>query len=118
MLSGMAKQMLGFGGMWLGWMVHFLIGTVLWGGLYALLYDKIPTSSPVGKAVMFAVGAWLLMMIMAMPMAGAGLFGLKLGMMAPIMTLILHVIWGLVLGGIFAGLSSLTVDRANATSDQ
>jgi hypothetical protein len=104
--------------MWLGWLIHFLIGTVLWGGLYALFFDKLPTSSPVGKAVVFAVGAWLLMMIMAMPMAGAGLFGLKLGMMAPIMTLVLHVIWGLVLGGVFSGLSSLTTDSANATSDQ
>jgi hypothetical protein len=31
-------------------------------------------------------------------MAGAGLFGVKLGMIAPVMTLILHLIWGAVLG--------------------
>ncbi|SOC31039.1 DUF6789 family protein [Thalassospira xiamenensis] len=118
MLSYMAQQMLGLGEMWFGWLMHFLIGTVLWGGLYALSFNKLPTSSPVGKAVVFAVGAWLLMMIMAMPMAGAGLFGLKLGMMAPIMTLVLHIIWGLVLGSIFSVLSSRTVDHINATSDQ
>ena len=34
----------------------------------------------------------------ALPMAGAGLFGLKFGMIAPVMTLILHLIWGAVLG--------------------
>lgn len=33
-----------------------------------------------------------------MPMAGAGLFGLKMGMMAPLMTLALHLIWCAVLG--------------------
>lgn len=31
-------------------------------------------------------------------MAGAGLLGLKLGMMAPMMPLILHLIWEVVLG--------------------
>nr|WP_244483514.1 DUF6789 family protein [Mesorhizobium sp. 1M-11] len=41
------------------------------------------------------------MMILPMPMAGAGLFGLALGMMAPVMTLILHFIWGAVLGVMF-----------------
>ncbi|WP_448329685.1 DUF6789 family protein [Sulfitobacter sp. M13] len=42
------------------------------------------------------------MMILIMPMAGAGLFGLALGMMAPIMTLVLHIIFGAVLGVVFA----------------
>ncbi|GLK70672.1 hypothetical protein GCM10017643_07870 [Ancylobacter dichloromethanicus] len=31
-------------------------------------------------------------------MAGAGLLGPKLGMIAPVMTLILHLIWEVVLG--------------------
>lgn len=38
------------------------------------------------------------MMIMLMPMAGAGLFGMKMGLMAPMMTLVLHLIFGTVLG--------------------
>ncbi|MEO8848412.1 MAG: hypothetical protein ABI440_07270 [Casimicrobiaceae bacterium] len=42
--------------------------------------------------IVFAIGAWLGMMIVVMPMAGAGLFGMKLGPMAPIMTLIVHII--------------------------
>lgn len=32
---------------------------------------------------------------------GVGFFGTSLGMMAPVMTLILHVIYGVVLGGMY-----------------
>jgi len=47
---------------------------------------------------MFASGAWVLMMLIVMPLAGAGLFGIRLGLMAAVMTLVLHVIFGAVLG--------------------
>jgi hypothetical protein len=39
-------------------------------------------------------------------MAGAGVFGLNLGLMVPIATLGLHVVFGLVLGGVFGALLS------------
>ncbi len=100
----MLAHMAGFGGPVLGWIAHFLIGTVLWGVLFALLYARLPGSEPVAKGMIFAVGAWLLMMIIVMPMAGAGFFGLKLGIMAPVMTLILHLIWGAVLGYVYKSL--------------
>jgi uncharacterized membrane protein YagU involved in acid resistance len=106
MLSGMAQSMVGMGGAGSGWLIHFLIGTVLWGFLFALLYDRLPGSQAIAKGMSFGVLAWVLMMILAMPMAGAGLFGVKLGMMAPVMTLILHLIWGAVLGFVFSGLST------------
>lgn len=101
MLSGMSQSMMGIGGAGIGWLTHFLIGTVLWGVLFALLYGKLPGSEPVRKGISFGILAWLLMMILPMPMAGAGFFGLALGMMAPVMTLILHIIWGAALGIVF-----------------
>jgi hypothetical protein len=85
-----------------GWLLHFGIGTVMWGGLFALFSSKLPGQSLLMMGVVFGVGAWLLMMIMVMPMAGAGLFGMKFGMMAPVMTLMLHMIFGAVLGGVYA----------------
>jgi len=81
----------------MGWIAHFMIGTVVWGILFALLVKKIP-GGVIVSAIIFSTGAWLLMMIGPMPMAGAGLFGSNLGMMAAIATLMLHIIWGLVLG--------------------
>ncbi|BCU50957.1 TPA: hypothetical protein RH039_005123 [Escherichia coli] len=99
MLSGMAHSMMGISaGLNIGWLAHFMIGTVLWGLLFALLYNRLPGQSATKKGLMFSVLAWLLMMLIPMPMAGAGFFGITLGIMAPVMTLILHLIWGAVLG--------------------
>jgi len=100
----MLAHMIGSGGPPLGWLAHFLIGTVVWGVLFALLYPSLPGPEPVVKGMVFAVGPWLLMMIIVMPLAGAGFFGLKLGIMAPVMTLLLHLIWGAALGLIYKAL--------------
>lgn len=106
MLTGMAHGMMGLpANPAVGWMLHFLIGTVLWGIGFALLYKSLPGGGPLVKGIVFGVLAWLLMMLIPMPMAGAGLFGMKMGMMAPVMTLVLHLIWGAVLGATFGGLS-------------
>lgn len=49
---------------------------------------------------MVSIFRWLMIMIgpMPMPMSGAGLFGLQLGMVAPIITFVLHIVFGLVMG--------------------
>ncbi|WIX32605.1 hypothetical protein QO259_17620 [Salinicola sp. JS01] len=94
----------------LGWIMHFAIGTILWGGLFSLLAPLIPAKSFVAKGLIFASGAWLLMMLIPMPMSGAGFFAIKIGPMAPVMTLVLHWIWGAVLG--------LTFQKLAKTSNQ
>ncbi len=85
-----------------GWIAHFVIGTVLFGIGFALMFHRIPGDNPVIKGILFATGAWLVMMIAVMPMAGAGMFGLSLGIMAPVMTFMLHLIYGAVLGFTYA----------------
>jgi hypothetical protein len=62
--------------------------------------------------VIFSIGAWLLMMIIPMPMAGAGLFGLNLGVGAPIAILTLHIVFGAVPGAVYGWLRT---GRATAT---
>ena len=84
-----------------GWMAHFMIGTVAWGAGFAVLYGIIPGGTALMKGIAFGIAAWLGMMVMVMPMAGAGLFGMAFGIMAPIMTLVLHIIFGAVLGTVF-----------------
>ena len=99
MLTVMAHGMLGTPATpAVGWALHFFIGTVLWGGLFALIGNRLPGSGPLSRGLSFGVLAWVLMMVMVMPLAGAGLFGLKLGLMAPVMTLMLHLVYGAVLG--------------------
>ena len=97
----MISEMLGASTLAAGWVMHFMIGTVLWGTLFAWLDPRIPGEGHWLKGIWFAIGAWLLMMIVMLPMAGAGLFGINLGMMAPVMTLIMHIIYGVVLGGVY-----------------
>ena len=87
-----------------GWMAHFVIGTVAWGGLFALANDSIPGQSQIMKGVVLGVAAWLMMMIAVMPMAGAALFGLNFGMMGAAMPLMLHIIFGAVLGYVYGRL--------------
>lgn len=83
-----------------GWVMHVMIGTVIWGLLYAWLNPLLAGPQWL-RGVEFATGAWLVMMIMLMPMAGAGAFGIRMGMMAPVATLMLHWIYGAVLGTIY-----------------
>jgi uncharacterized membrane protein YagU involved in acid resistance len=83
-----------------GWIGHFFIGTILWGVIYAWIEPKLSGPHWMRGAI-FGTGAWLMMMVVLMPMAGAGLFGMQLGFMAPVSTLMLHWIYGAVLGGVF-----------------
>ncbi len=107
MLTQMAHGMVGLpASPAVGWVIHFMIGSVLWGVLYAVLYARLPGVSAVPKALSFSVLAWLLMMVIVMPMAGKGLFGLGIGAMASVATLVLHLIWGLALGLTYRLLSS------------
>lgn len=98
MLTAMGSQIIGTPPSQLvGWVSHILIGTVVWGILFALVHDHLPGSS-VTRGLVFGTAAWLLMMILVMPMAGAGLFGLGIGVGAPVATLVLHWVYGGVLG--------------------
>jgi hypothetical protein len=83
-----------------GWIAHFVIGVVLWGLVFAGTYPSWPGTPPM-KGAVFSVMAWLLMMSMVLPMAGAGFFGVNIGLSAAVATLVLHLIFGLVLGSVF-----------------
>ncbi len=100
----------------LGWAVHVMIGVVGYGLAMAFLNERLPGNSPTTHGVIIGFVGWLLMMVMVMPMAGAGMFGMKMGLMAPMMTLVLHLIFGAVLGWTYgkliAGGSGVPTARA------
>jgi len=101
----------------IGWIVHFAIGIVVYGFAIAALGSKLPGTSRVGHGVMLGVIGWLIMMVVLMPMAGAGLFAMNMGVMAPMMTLVLHLIFGAVLGWVYgrsAAPRDLSISRARA----
>jgi proteasome assembly chaperone (PAC2) family protein len=94
--------------------IHVMIGVVGYGLFIALLDTRLPGRSATLHGVLIGFAGWLLMMTMLMPMAGAGLFGMALGMMAPMMTLVLHLIFGAALGWMFGRLNRSSVVQATA----
>lgn len=105
MMSDMAAQQMGMApNIMVGWVMHFMIGTVAWGGAFAVLNNRLPGTGQVIKGISLGIAAWIIMMLGPMPMSGAGLFGLKIGMMAPVMTLMLHIVFGAVMGLVFTKL--------------
>ncbi len=54
------------------------------------------------------LAAWMVMMLVVMALAGAGIFVMNIGIMAPIVTMMLHLIFGAVLG--FAYSKSVTAN--------
>jgi hypothetical protein len=97
----------------IGWIVHLSIGIVVYGVAIGVLDPKLPGTSHVGHGVMLGVIGWLIMMVVLMPMAGAGLFGMNMGVMAPMMTLVLHLIFGAVLGWVY-GRSAVSPDESGS----
>jgi hypothetical protein len=94
-------QMLGYQSLAVGWALHFFVGVILWGPLYAWIDPK--SSYPHWfNGIIFATCVWLGVMLIIMPAVGAGVFGLELGLVTPTATLILHWIYGAVLGGVFS----------------
>ena len=85
----------------IAWVIHFMIGTIAWGGLFALLLPYIPGEDHWLKGVLFGLGIWMIIMVGVMPMVGAGIFGLNYGMVLPVTAAMLHVIFGAVLGTVF-----------------
>jgi hypothetical protein len=84
-----------------GWIGHLVLGTVVWGLLFAGLDTVLPGPTMVVKGLVFGLLAWLAMMVIFMPLAGAGLFALDLGLPVTVATLVLHLIYGAVLGGVY-----------------
>jgi len=56
--------------------------------------------------------AGLLTLLLVMPLAGAGYFGMELTLLEPVVSLFYHIIYGITLGGVY----SLLVARLAATA--
>lgn len=85
----------------LAWGIHFVVGTLIWGLLFALLVPYLPGRTPTRRGLEFGVASWLVVMVTVFPLAGSGLFGLGLGVVAPLSMLIAHLIFGAVIGAVY-----------------
>jgi uncharacterized protein DUF6789 len=94
------------------WMDHFIVGVVVWGLLFAVYDGAASWPAYWLKGITFGVFAWLIMMVAFMPLAGAGFFGAKIGITAPVGLLIVHLIYGVILGATYGLLGVLVPVRA------
>jgi hypothetical protein len=94
------------------WMDHFIIGVIVWGLLFSGLAATWERGSYWLKGLIFGVFAWLLMMILFMPLAKAGMFGMNVGPAAMYVTLGYHLVYGLVLGVSYGLLTALLPAKA------
>jgi uncharacterized membrane protein YagU involved in acid resistance len=82
-----------------GWIMHFMIGTVLAGG-YVFLFQSILPGNNIVRGVLYGLIPFLLAQIMVMPVMGAGFFSSNTP--APVLmvlgSLIGHILYGAVLG--------------------
>ena len=91
----MAMQM--GGSMAVGWAAHIMIGAILAVIYLAVAATRLP-GPPAVRGAIFSMAPWLVAMVVMMPMMGMGMFGG--GMQPAVGSLIGHMIYGLVMGGI------------------
>lgn len=92
----------------LGWMGHFMIGTVLAVSYAAVFAARIP-GAPAFRGAIFSLLPWLMAQLVVMPMMGMGLFSGS--MLAAGGSLMGHLVYGAVAGQIY-GAPEVTAARA------
>lgn len=85
-----------------GWIAHLVFCTVIGGIAFAFLAPRLPSRTYLMKGLMFGGLVWVLMMLVFMPLAGEGIFAIHDTMMVPLVTLVLYLIYGSVLGTIYS----------------
>lgn len=83
-----------------GWTIHFFVGTVFYGLLIAILAPMLPFDYWLDGVVIGLIG-WVIASVTLMPAAGKGFFGLDIGATAFIVLMMMHVIFGALLGLIY-----------------
>ena len=84
------------GGLW-----HVIVGSLVWGWMYAVMEPIVPGHRPLGKGIYFGLMVTLVVWFTVLPLAGAGLFGIQLGLVQPFVSLLQHVLYGVVLALVY-----------------
>ncbi|MES2859950.1 MAG: DUF6789 family protein [Pseudomonadota bacterium] len=95
------------GNLAVGWIAHFVVGTVVLGSLFGILCPRMPGQTPETKGIIFAVGAWAVMMVAVLLVGNSGTFAGAGGFGPIVWMLVTHAVFGIVLGNVYARL----VDR-------
>jgi hypothetical protein len=78
---------------------------VMWGAIFAFFHDHMRGPSWL-RGVLFASGAWIVVSVGLLATIGTGRFGIGIGPFANAMSLLVHVVYGALLGAIYGRLAS------------
>ena len=81
----------------ISWIVHFVVGVGLWGVGFAAFSPHLPGPHWL-RGLIFGAFAWFLMMVIFLPAAGMPVFANGLGTTIPVISLMLHLVYGAVIG--------------------
>jgi len=95
---------------WLGMVIHLMMGVVLFPAIYHFMFQPVGGGGT-SRGVLFGLLLWAAANLMVMPMMGAihpmvkrgmmpapGMLMLHLGLMAPVGSLLGHLVYGVLLG--------------------
>jgi hypothetical protein len=96
----------------------FFVGGVIWASLYGLIFEPRVQGAGWLRGVKFALVPWLFSLVIFMPLVGGGVLGIGLGAgpLPAIGNLILHVVYGAVLGFVY-GTAESVFDRPQHEGD-
>jgi hypothetical protein len=86
-----------------GWVLHFFVGTVVWGIGFAVLHDFMH-GPDWQRGLLFALGAWIVIITGAAVLILAGVIAMELTPVMIVATLVVHVLYGVALGLVYGWL--------------
>jgi hypothetical protein len=81
---------------WIGFALH-IVGGIIAGVVFVVLIRQPTPIKGVGFSL---IAVWLGMVLVVFPLAGFGVFGVNVGAVMPIATLVLNIVYGLVVGAL------------------
>lgn len=102
----------GSGIWWLAMLEHFMTGGVILPLLYVGLFHRFSRLPPIARGAAWGTLLWFVTESLMMPLAGLGLFGMVEGnfLGASLQSLVLHLIYGSVMGLAIGSREDLYVD--------
>jgi hypothetical protein len=95
-----------------GWVLHFFVGTVVWGIGFSVLHDHL-RGPAWQRGLMFALGAWIAVISGAAVLILAGVLAMELTPVMIVATLVVHVLYGVVLGLVYGFLIEGAPEQAS-----
>jgi hypothetical protein len=115
--QGVIASIIGMpGNLAVGWAIHLMSGVFILGPLFGYLCPRLPTDTPETKGIVFAVGAWVVMMLGVFMLGDYRTFSSGAGFGTVAWLLITHAVFGIVLGNVYARLSAREKRAAHLVS--